>query len=88
MANRLMYRRFSFKAGSSLTEEILASEKEPVQVFSLLVYRPNLRIFIIIYKLFVFLWVCDQFRAMDSSFMRFLDNTQRRTTFGRTPLDE
>jgi len=26
--------------------------------------------------------------AMASSFMRFLDHTQRRTTVGRTPLDE
>ena len=26
--------------------------------------------------------------AMASSFMRFLDHTQRRTTIGRTPLDE
>jgi len=25
---------------------------------------------------------------MASSFTRFLDHTQRRTTFGRTPLDE
>ena len=27
-------------------------------------------------------------RAMASSFLRFLDHTQRRTTVGRTPLDE
>ena len=26
--------------------------------------------------------------AMASSFVRFLDHTQRRTTVGRTPLDE
>jgi hypothetical protein len=26
--------------------------------------------------------------ARDSSFTRFLDHTQRRTTVGRTPLDE
>jgi hypothetical protein len=31
---------------------------------------------------FVALW------PMGSSFMRFLDHTQRRTTFSRTPLDE
>ena len=30
---------------------------------------------------------CDPTRAMASSFMRFLDHTQRLTTFGRTPLD-
>jgi hypothetical protein len=31
---------------------------------------------------------CDPTRVMASSFMRFLDHTQRRTTVGRTPLDE
>jgi len=35
-----------------------------------------------------FFWRCDSTRAMASSFMRHLDRTQRRTTFGRTPLDE
>ena len=34
------------------------------------------------------LWRCGPTRAMASSFMRFLDHTQRRTTVGRTPLDE
>jgi len=35
-----------------------------------------------------FLWRCDPTRVMASSFLRFLDHTQRRTTFGRSPLDE
>ena len=35
-----------------------------------------------------FLWRCGPTRAMTSSFLRFLDHTQRRTTFGGTPLDE
>ena len=35
-----------------------------------------------------FLWRCDQTRARASSFLRFLDHTQRRTAIGRTPLDE
>ena len=35
-----------------------------------------------------FLWRCDSTRVMTSSFLRFLDHTQRRTTVGRTPLDE
>ena len=35
-----------------------------------------------------FLWRCDPTRVMASSFLRFLDHTQRRTTVGRTPLDE
>ena len=37
---------------------------------------------------FLFLWRCDPKRVMASSFLRFLDHTQRRTTVGRTPLDE
>ena len=34
------------------------------------------------------LWRCDPTRVMASSFLMFLDHTQRRTTVGRTPLDE
>ena len=37
--------------------------------------------------IFFFLWRCSPTMAMDS-FFRFLDHTQRRTTFGRTPLDK
>ena len=37
---------------------------------------------------FFFLWHCSPTRAMASSFLRFLDHTQRRITVGRTPLDE
>ena len=37
---------------------------------------------------FFFLWRCDPTRVMASSFLRFLDQTQRCTTVGRTPLDE
>ena len=37
---------------------------------------------------FVFLWRCDPTRTMTSSFLRFLDHTQRRITVGRIPLDE
>ena len=35
-----------------------------------------------------FLWRCGPTRAMASSFLRFLDHTQRRITVSRTPLDE
>jgi len=35
-----------------------------------------------------FLWGCGPTRAMASSFIRFLNHTQRRITVGRTPLDE
>ena len=38
--------------------------------------------------LFCFLWRCGPTRAMASSFLRFLNHTQRRITVGRTPLDE
>jgi len=37
---------------------------------------------------FFLLWRRDPSRVMASSFLRFLDHTQRRTTVGRTPLDE
>jgi hypothetical protein len=33
-------------------------------------------------------WRCDPTRVMASSFTRFLDHTQRRSTVGRTPLVE
>jgi len=32
--------------------------------------------------------LCGPTRAMASSFLRFLDHTQRRITVGRTPLDD
>jgi len=38
--------------------------------------------------IFFFLCRCDPTRVMASSFLRFLDHTQQRTTVGRTPLDE
>jgi hypothetical protein len=37
---------------------------------------------------FVFLRRCDPTRAMTSSVLRSTGHTQRRTTVGRTPLDE
>ena len=39
-------------------------------------------------RTFFFLWRCDPTRVMASSFLRFLNHTQRRTTVDRTPLDE
>jgi len=36
----------------------------------------------------IFLWRYDPTRTRASSFTRFLDHTQRRTTVGRTPLEE
>ena len=40
------------------------------------------------YRIFFLLWRCDPTRVMASSFLRFLDHTQRRTTVGRSPLNE
>jgi len=37
---------------------------------------------------FYFWWRCDPTWVMTSSFLMFLDHTQWRITFGRTPLDE
>ena len=37
---------------------------------------------------FYFLWGCGPTRAMASSFLRFLDHTQRRIAVGMTPLGE
>jgi hypothetical protein len=37
---------------------------------------------------FFFFFLCDPTRIMASSFLRFLDHTQRHTTVGRTPVDE
>ena len=39
-------------------------------------------------NIFFLLWRCDPRRVMASSFLRFLDHTQRRTTVYRTPLDK
>jgi len=37
---------------------------------------------------FLLVWRCDPTLVMASSFLMFLDHTQRRITVGRTPLDE
>ena len=42
---------------------------------------------VISHRAFFFLWRCGPTRAV-ASFLGFLDHTQRRTTVGRTPLDE
>ena len=44
----------------------------------------TVRIVIVIY----FLWRCGPTRAMASTFLRFLDHTQRRNTVAKTPLYE
>ena len=48
-----------------------------------------LRLFELIFNIHFFpLWRCGPTPARASSFLRFLDHTQRRITVGRTPLDE
>jgi len=43
----------------------------------------------VLFQFFFFLlWRCDPTRVMASFLRFFLDHTQRRTTVGRTPLDE
>ena len=44
--------------------------------------------FLVFLLIFFFLWRCGPTRAMASSFLRFLDHTQRRITVGRTRLYE
>ena len=48
----------------------------------------SLQIFLFLFCNFFFLWRCDPAWVMPSSFLMFLDHTQRRTTLGRTSLDE
>ena len=58
--------------------------RHPRCVFPIYIY-----IYIYIYiHIYILLWRCDPTRVMASSFLRFLDHTQRRNTVGRTPLDE
>jgi hypothetical protein len=66
---------------------ILSILRQPLHVSG--ASRPIIRMYNHMYTTFFFsLWRCDPTRAMASSFLRFLDHTQRRTTVGRTPLDE
>jgi hypothetical protein len=43
---------------------------------------------LLVFIYYYILWHCSPARAMASSSTRFLAHTQRRTTVGRTPLDE
>ena len=60
----------------------------PRQFSSLVFFLIFLLLTCCIRSLTFFLWRCDPTRVMTSSFLRFLYHTQRRTTVGRTPLDE
>ena len=58
------------------------------RVWILIPFTISLKRILISCKFFFLLWRCDPMRVMASSFLRFLDHTQRHTTVGRTPLDE
>jgi len=64
-----------FNAGGSVHHSTIHTEKIQQDVVT-------------VYQDFFFLWRCDPTRVMASSLLMFLDHTQRRTTVGRTPLDE
>jgi len=49
---------------------------------------PTKHIYIYIYTHIYLMWRFNPTRVRASSFLRFLDHTQRRTTVGRTPLDK
>jgi hypothetical protein len=59
-----------------------------VRIFYKLYYGARIHEHQVFYTTLFFLWRCDPMRVMASSFLRFLDHTQRRTRVGRTPLDE
>ena len=52
------------------------------------IFRGVARLSIRDFFLLLLFWRCGPTRAVASSFMMFLDHTQRRTTIGRIPLDE
>ena len=58
------------------------------RVRDLVLHLINIYYILCIIYIFFFLWRCDPTRIMASSFTRFLDYTQRRTTVGRTAPDE
>jgi hypothetical protein len=51
-------------------------------------YKAYVSILELRYVEWIFLWLCDPTRVVASSFLMFLDHAQRRSTVGRTPLDE
>jgi hypothetical protein len=69
-------------AFKGLTDVISWNIRRRTVLVSAVIWR-NINCYIIIY-----VWHNSPEWARASSFTRFLDHTQRRTTFGRTPLDE
>ena len=84
-----IYRNKYFPASFSISKK-----KEELQWVEPLSGRSRIRtpifywVFIYSLNFFFLLWRCDPTRVMTSSFLRFLDHTQRRPTVGRTPLEK
>ena len=70
--------------------ELLNVDPGVLEGFIIVFLVQRVRIRLCLWGLSVFLsfWSCSPTRVMVSSFRVFLDHTQRRTTVGRTPLDE
>jgi hypothetical protein len=65
------------------------NKKHEEEIFKKILSRPFPCNHSLLFFCFFLLWRCDPARVMASSFTRFLDHiTQRRTTIGRTLLDE
>ena len=76
-----------YVASNDLCRRITRISLQDTLLEALRTQRIMLPLFLVDMFFFV-LWRCDSTRVMTSSFTRFLDHTQRRTTVGRTPLDE
>jgi hypothetical protein len=63
------------------------SNNTTVKIILRVIRRVSFRKWRTEFNLFL-LWGCDPTRVVASSFLWFLDHAQRRTTIGRTPLDE
>jgi len=86
---------YNFKALPTLMGDLCTYDIEPALISFRFKYRlwfdgsslfTLLPIYIYIY-IYIPLWRCGQTLAMVSSLLRFLDQTQRRITVGRTPLE-
>ena len=82
----LLFRIFLFISTSKQNVIRLCNEHclfRPHSLTLISEFLPSLELFF-----FFSLWRCGPTRSMVSSFLKFLDHTQRLITFGRTPLDE
>jgi hypothetical protein len=82
--------RWHFACGRGLKSEVFRSSPSIAEVRNKWNYTstPPIRLNRVERGNFVCFWRDSPQWARASSFTRFLDHTQRRATFGRTPLDE